>query len=96
VRGGVVLGDGARGLKTPRGRTVNGEYKLNMNLIYDPALLKELIEYNRDGNFDRVMALMIGMYYLKEVEYRNRPVKSSKHDEKEGFFNTLNLHNFFN
>ncbi|KKL05000.1 hypothetical protein LCGC14_2610440, partial [marine sediment metagenome] len=40
---------------------------LRLNTILDPALLQELIKFNRDGNFDRVMALMIAMYYLKEL-----------------------------
>jgi hypothetical protein len=63
-------------LKTPRGRMMNGEYKLNMHLIYDPAVLEELIKYNREGNFDRAMALMVGMYYLKEIEYKQFRIKS--------------------
>ena len=40
---------------------------LRLNTIIDPATLQELIKFNRDGNFDRVMALMIAMYYLKEL-----------------------------
>jgi hypothetical protein len=69
-------------LKTNRGRTANGEYKLNMHLIYDPALLEELIKYNRDGNFDRAMALMVGMYYLKEIEYKRLSVKSNNEGDE--------------
>jgi hypothetical protein len=75
-------------LKIPRGKTVNGEYKLNMHLIYDPALLEELIKFNREGNFDRVMSLMVGMYYLKEIEFKQLNVK--KPPEKNGFFDDLN------
>jgi hypothetical protein len=72
-------------LKTQRGRTMNGEYKLNMHLIYDPALLEELIKYNRDGNFDRAMALMVGMYFLKEIEYKQRAVKPVNDDSRSFF-----------
>lgn len=72
-------------LKSPRGRTVNGEYKLNMHLIYDPAVLEELIKYNREGNFDRAMALMIGMYHLKEIEYKQLRVKAVQ-DDSNNFF----------
>ena len=31
------------------------------------ALLQELIKFNHDGNFDRGMALMIGMYHTREL-----------------------------
>jgi hypothetical protein len=64
---------------------MNGEYKLNMHLIYDPALLEELIKYNRDGNFDRAMALMVGMYFLKEIEYKQRAVKPVNDDSRSFF-----------
>lgn len=74
-------------LKLSRGRTTNGEYKLNMHLIYDPALLEELIKYNRDGNFDRAMALMVGMYYLKEIEYKQLSVRVPS--EATGFFSRI-------
>ena len=55
-------------LLTPRGIDEDGNIKLNLHYIYDVALLEELIKYNKDGNFDRVMALMIGMYHMKELE----------------------------
>jgi intein/homing endonuclease len=54
-------------LLTKRGKDETGEYSYNFNFIYDIALLDELIKYNYDGNFDRVSALYIGMYYLKEL-----------------------------
>ena len=38
-----------------------------MHKIYDPALLTELIKFNHVGNFDRVMAFMIGMYHTREL-----------------------------
>ena len=34
---------------------------------YDLALLQELIKFNHKGNFDRVMAFMIGMYHTREL-----------------------------
>lgn len=55
-------------LLSPRGIDKDGNLKLNLHHIYDVALIEELIKYNKDGNFDRVMALMIGMFHLKEVE----------------------------
>ena len=54
-------------LINPRGRDENGKKLLNLHKIYDPALLQELIKFNHKGNFDRVMALMIGMYHTREL-----------------------------
>lgn len=46
----------------------NGNAILNLETIYDPALLEELILYNRKGNFDRVMAFMMVMFQIAEDE----------------------------
>lgn len=40
----------------------------NLDLIYDPGLLEELILYNRKGNFDRVMSFMMVMFQCQEEE----------------------------
>jgi hypothetical protein len=50
-----------------RGADEDGNVTLNMHKIYDPALLQELIKFNRKGNFDRAMALMVGMYHTREL-----------------------------
>lgn len=39
---------------------------LNLETIYSIGLLEELIQYNRKGNFDRVMAFMMCMFYQQE------------------------------
>ena len=54
-------------LISPRGSDENGESLLNLHKIYDPALIQELIKFNHKGNFDRVMAFMIGMYHTREL-----------------------------
>ena len=54
-------------LQTPRGKDVDGKQLYNVHKIYDLALLQELIKFNHKGNFDRVMALMIGMYHTQEL-----------------------------
>jgi hypothetical protein len=54
-------------LITPRGKSAEGEVHLNLHTIHDPALITELIKFNHKGNFDRVMALMIGMYHTREL-----------------------------
>lgn len=40
--------------------------------IYDIGLLEELIKFNSKGNFDRVSALIVAMFFKKELE----PVKA--------------------
>lgn len=45
-----------------------GSSVTNMDYIYNPALLEELIYYNRKGNFDRVMSLMMVMFQIEEDE----------------------------
>ena len=39
-----------------------------MDYIYDIGLLEELILYNKKGNFDRVMSLMMVMFQIEEDE----------------------------
>ena len=56
-----------RWLWTERGSNVDGEKVYNMDLIMSPALLEELIQYHRGGNFDRVMALMQVMFMVEET-----------------------------
>lgn len=50
-----------------RGADEEGDITLNLHKIYDLALLQELIKFNRKGNFDRVMSLMVGMYHTREL-----------------------------
>ena len=54
-------------LNTPRSTDVDGKKTLNLHKIYDLAFLTELIKFNHKGNFDRVMAFMIGMYHTREL-----------------------------
>ena len=54
-------------LNTTRSTDENGNKLLNLHKIYDPAFLMELIKFNHKGNFDRVMAFMIGMYHTREL-----------------------------
>ena len=62
----------------------DGNVVLNLHTIYDPALLEELIQYNRKGNFDRVMAFMMVMFQCEEdaeTEYAEQDDKTSNaHD----------------
>jgi hypothetical protein len=53
-------------LLTERNFNEDGEKILNLHTIYSPALLEELMLYNRKGNFDRVMGFMMVMIQLNE------------------------------
>ena len=44
----------------------HGNAILNLEGIYSIGLLEELIQYNRKGNFDRVMSFMMCMFQLQE------------------------------
>lgn len=50
-----------------RGKDVFGNEKINLHYIYDAALLRELLKWNLKGNFDRVSALLVGMFDMKET-----------------------------
>lgn len=75
-------------LNTSLGTREDGSPIKMLHTLYDTALLKELIKYNNKGNFDRVRALMIGMYHDKELyNYQIAPKKKSRTDDP--FFNRL-------
>tara|TARA_R110000765_G_scaffold205916_1_gene310844 strand:- start:60 stop:2027 length:1968 start_codon:yes stop_codon:yes gene_type:complete len=73
-------------LISPRGTNEEGVTTLNMHKIYDPALLQELIKFNYRGNFDRVMALMIGMYHTREL-YNREVVEITNDRSQDDWFN---------
>ena len=49
-----------------RGYREDGTPILNLETIHSIGLLEELIQYNRKGNFDRVMAFMMCMFQQQE------------------------------
>lgn len=63
----------------------NGSTILNLETIYDPALLEELILYNRKGNFDRVMAFMMLMFQIEEDGEDKDYSEAGIHHSKEDF-----------
>jgi hypothetical protein len=56
---------GKQWLLEPRANE-EGKIKRNLDYIYSPRLLKELINYTRDGNFDHVSSFKILMLWLAE------------------------------
>lgn len=80
--GAIMLRDW---LLTPRGKDVYGNVKLNLHYIYDAALLRELLKWNLKGNFDRVSALLVGMFDMKECF--DREIRQPQAPTKNSFFN---------
>lgn len=54
-------------LLTKRGTYPNGKPIYNLNLIKDKGLLRELLKFDFKTNTDRVSALLIGMFDMREL-----------------------------
>lgn len=57
-------------LITKRGMSENGVPILNLHYIYSAGLLQEAIKYDGKRNTDRVSTCIVGMYDIKEVQYK--------------------------
>jgi hypothetical protein len=84
-----------------RGKDVKGNSVLNLHYIYDLATLEELIRYdpNPKKNFDRVSALLIAMYYEKELDYleiKEALEAANNGQDPNNFFNDDIIEQFFN
>lgn len=84
-------GDGAKYLKDllemPLARNADtGELKTFIDYCYDPGFLKELLRWNLKGNFDRVSAWIVGMFFIKQLETIGHQPKDVK-QIMSSFFN---------
>lgn len=70
-----------------RAQDEEGRAIRNMDRIWDRATLQELIAFNLDGNFDRVMGLMGCVIGLQEThnQYENRLTEEQSVDELDKF-----------
>lgn len=66
----------------------NTQYVLNLDKIYDRALLEELIKYSPNGNFDRISCLLVLMSILQEAELQ-AVEQNNKVDKNHIFSRTL-------
>ena len=73
AKGGHRILIGAKALKdwlyTLVGKDVDGNPIYNYHYILDLATLEEILSWDLKGNFDRVSALIVGMYDRKEYLY---------------------------
>ncbi|MBS1960770.1 MAG: hypothetical protein JST04_01035 [Bdellovibrionales bacterium] len=65
----------------------DGSKKLILDFFYDEGVIQELLKWNKIGNFDRVSALIVGMFDIHEHE--NLIIKESRAKNKSAnsFFN---------
>ncbi len=59
--------------------------KKNLTKIYSEALLEELIAYNDKGNFDRVIAMFLIMFYKEELHDLHVKIKQDDNKVKRLF-----------
>jgi hypothetical protein len=71
-------------LLSERGVDINGNKSLNLHFIYDVGLIRELIKYRPDGNFDRLSAMLIGMFFDRELHHKR--IVERKIEEEDNFF----------
>jgi hypothetical protein len=83
----------AEWLNVNRGSTESGKNISNYRLIRDIGLLDELKSYRSDGNFDRISALRVAMYYMRELAYKGKA--PSKNKKKHKSFNKFISHKRF-
>lgn len=74
----------------PRGTTAEGKPIRNLDLIPDPGLIQELIAFNYDGNFDRVMGFGGCIIGLEETYNRYKEMQHSREKENSLDFLTNN------
>ena len=89
-QGNTYIAEWINGVRT---EDIEGKILNNFHMIHSIGLLDELISYRNDGNFDRVSALRIGMYYMRELVYKDR-VPSTKSKIKRSFKEFLTADRF--
>lgn len=80
----------------PRGINEDGNTILNIHEIYDPGLLYEIIKFKEGRNFDRISAMVLGMYMLKEmhaIEVKQMQEKANNFWDRPKFTDNTNYGN---
>lgn len=67
--------------------TANGKVLYNFNLIYDIRLIKELLRWTLDGNFDGVSAMLILTFLEQKIMINNEYSIASNTKQKEDILN---------
>ena len=69
-------------LLTVRDITEDGREILQLETINSIGLLEELISYNRKGNFDRVISLMMVLFQVEAEDVLGKSEDREKHMEQ--------------
>ena len=73
-------------LMQERAEDDTGKIVYNYQMVFDPGLLDELINFNlNSGNFDRIMGMVVLMYHMYEKFHAT--VQAAVEEDKESFFN---------
>lgn len=59
-------------LYTKRAVDEAGNIKYTFHYIYDVPMLKELLSFNMNGNFDRISMARVAMFILRAIQVRNK------------------------
>ena len=74
-------------LYTKRGQKETGEFIYNFHYIYDVGLLEAIKKYSSEVNNDRVSAMKLLMFLMKEITMEKRQPKEKKKANPKSFFN---------
>lgn len=101
---GMVIGntgkaeDGIRYIRdwlyTKVGMDEDSNFKYNLHYIRDLGILKELLNYTKDGNFDRLSALRVGMF--QRMAYRAKNKEPQDTNKSDSIFSEIGLYGFNN
>ena len=80
-------------LLTEREKDINGNVELNLHKIYSIPLLDEILKFNYEGNFDRVLSLFGAMLYKQQLNLKPPPEQEDKYIYNDEFFNRFKFVN---
>ena len=80
-------------LLTEREKDINGNVELNLHKIYSIPLLDEILKFNYEGNFDRVLSLFGAMLYKQQLNLKAPPEQEDKYIYNDEFFNRFKFVN---
>lgn len=71
-----------------RGIDEHGNKLLNLHYIYDVGLLRELLKYDGKRNTDRVSAMIVGMFDVRETLHKGiTPDRPTLQPQEQSYFN---------
>lgn len=83
-------------LYTLRSVDEHGNNKYTFHYIYDIPLLKELLNFTINGNFDRISSMLIGMFLLKamQINKKNDLIKDANSNNNISIYEEIGLYGY--